>query len=302
MKTVTIFYNPKSGQKHEELAKEVKSFFIENHFNEKDINIITPKSAEESFQLAKKASQNKVDIVIPLGGDGTINKVCAGVYEGGSFSKIGLVPAGTVNNFAKALDIPLNTQEALESLLDGYTQTVDMCKVNQSYMISSLTLGIMADIASHVTPEVKRKYGPLAFIKDGYRIIRRNRSYVIKLEYDQVIKIIKTKFLLITMTNSIAGRPAFSPDAKVDDGLFRVYSLKDIHFFKLLFHLKEFRKGKFDMVPEMDHFNTDHLVISPISRKKRANPFTRIDGDKSDPLPVDIKIINKAINVIVPKK
>lgn len=299
MKTVHIFYNPHSGKKEDQLATDVKDYFLQHGFSPEAVTIITPKDANDAFALAKKASQEKIDLIIPLGGDGTLNKVIGGIYEGGSHSVIGLVPSGTVNNFAKALNTPLDVTEALETILAGHLKQVDICKANDSYMISSLTLGLLADIAANVTAEEKRKFGPLAFLKDSFSILKRNKSYEISLQSPDNTLTLKTKFLLITMTNSIAGFPSFSPNAQPDDGLFQVYTLKKLSFVTFLRHINDFRRGDFSKVDDISHFQTASLKLLPRHKRKSAVPRSRIDGDKSDYLPITLTVIPKAVSIIV---
>ncbi|EGE54378.1 diacylglycerol/lipid kinase family protein [Streptococcus parauberis] len=301
MTTVAIFFNPNSGKKDDLLASTVKASLITKGISESNITIIIPKSIEELFLLAKAASHNGVDIIIPLGGDGTINKVISGVYEGGAHSRIGLIPSGTVNNFAQALDIPLDYQAAIDNIFDGQIKAVDICKVNNDYMISSLTLGLLADIAANVTSESKRKYGPLAFLKDSLRILRRNRTYSIIINEQNNTYIADLKFLLITMTNTIAGMPSFSPDAAIDDGHFQVYTMKKVSFFKFLRHRNDFYKGDFSRAREIHHFSANELSLEPTNPHRAFNPRTRVDGDKSSRLPIRLTVLQKAIQVIVPK-
>ncbi len=348
MTTVAIFFNPNSGKKDDLLASTVKASLITKGISESNITIIIPKSIEELFLLAKAASHNGVDIIIPLGGDGTINKVISGVYEGGAHSRIGLIPSGTVNNFAQALDIPLDYQAAIDNIFDGQIKAVDICKVgahsriglipsgtvnnfaqaldipldyqaaidnifdgqikavdickvNNDYMISSLTLGLLADIAANVTSESKRKYGPLAFLKDSLRILRRNRTYSIIINEQNSTYIADLKFLLITMTNTIAGMPSFSPDAAIDDGHFQVYTMKKVSFFKFLRHRNDFYKGDFSRAREIHHFSANELSLEPTNPHRPFNPRTRVDGDKSSRLPIRLTVLQKAIQVIVPK-
>ena len=301
MTTVAIFFNPNSGKKDDLLASTVKASLITKGISESNITIIIPKSIEELFLLAKAASHNGVDIIIPLGGDGTINKVISGVYEGGAHSQIGLIPSGTVNNFAQALDIPLDYQASIDNIFDGQIKAVDICKVNNDYMISSLTLGLLADIAANVTSESKRKYGPLAFLKDSLRILRRNRTYSIIINEQNNTYIADLKFLLITMTNTIAGMPSFSPDAAIDDGHFQVYTMKKVSFFKFLRHRNDFYKGDFSRAREIHHFSANELSIEPTNPHRAFNPRTRVDGDKSSRLPIRLTVLQKAIQVIVPK-
>lgn len=301
MTTVAIFFNPNSGKKDDLLASTVKASLITKGISESNITIIIPKSIEELFLLAKAASHNGVDIIIPLGGDGTINKVISGVYEGGAHSRIGLIPSGTVNNFAQSLDIPLDYQAAIDNIFDGQIKAVDICKVNNDYMISSLTLGLLADIAANVTSESKRKYGPLAFLKDSLRILRRNRTYSIIINEQNNTYIADLKFLLITMTNTIAGMPSFSPDAAIDDGHFQVYTMKKVSFFKFLRHRNDFYKGDFSRAREIHHFSANELSLEPTNPHRAFNPRTRVDGDKSSRLPIRLTVLQKAIQVIVPK-
>lgn len=301
MTTLAIFFNPNSGKKDDLLASTVKASLITKGISESNITIIIPKSIEELFLLAKAASHNGVDIIIPLGGDGTINKVISGVYEGGAHSRIGLIPSGTVNNFAQALDIPLDYQAAIDNIFDGQIKAVDICKVNNDYMISSLTLGLLADIAANVTSESKRKYGPLAFLKDSLRILRRNRTYSIIINEQNSTYIADLKFLLITMTNTIAGMPSFSPDAAIDDGHFQVYTMKKVSFFKFLRHRNDFYKGDFSRAREIHHFSANELSLEPTNPHRPFNPRTRVDGDKSSRLPIRLTVLQKAIQVIVPK-
>lgn len=301
MTTVAIFFNPNSGKKDDLLASTVKASLITKGISESNITIIIPKSIEELFLLAKAASHNGVDIIIPLGGDGTINKVISGVYEGGAYSRIGLIPSGTVNNFAQALDIPLDYQAAIDNIFDGQIKAVDICKVNNDYMISSLTLGLLADIAANVTSESKRKYGPLAFLKDSLRILRRNRTYSIIINEQNNTYIADLKFLLITMTNTIAGMASFSPDAAIDDGHFQVYTMKKVSFFKFLRHRNDFYKGDFSRAREIHHFSANELSLEPTNPHRAFNPRTRVDGDKSSRLPIRLTVLQKAIQVIVPK-
>lgn len=301
MTTVAIFFNPNSGKKDDLLASTVKASLITKGISESNITIIIPKSIEELFLLAKAASHNGVDIIIPLGGDGTINKVISAVYEGGAHSRIGLIPSGTVNNFAQALDIPLDYQAAIDNIFDGQIKAVDICKVNNDYMISSLTLGLLADIAANVTSESKRKYGPLAFLKDSLRILRRNRTYSIIINEQNNTYIADLKFLLITMTNTIAGMPSFSPDAAIDDGHFQVYTMKKVSFFKFLRHRNDFYKGDFSRAREIHHFSANELSLEPTNPHRAFNPRTRVDGDKSSRLPIRLTVLQKAIQVIVPK-
>ncbi|MDG3141679.1 diacylglycerol kinase family lipid kinase [Streptococcus suis] len=302
MTTFALIINQKSGkQEKEDLINTIKNFLQERGVPSADISTYFPTSADETIVLTKEACTKGSDIIIPLGGDGTIKLVCAGIYESQSSARLGIIPTGTVNNFARALGIPLNTQKALETLFTGRTKDVDLAKVNNQYMISSLTLGLMADMALSVTPEKKRRYGVFAFIKAGWKIFLRRRSYHISLIADHKRQDFKTKLLLITMSNTIAGLPAFNPQNTVNDGLFTVYTLRRIHFLRFFLYFF-FRIGKFNAFKHWDSFQASDLRLVNLRKRDKNNPNVRVDGDNIGKLPILVQMLPKAIEVIVPEE
>ncbi|WP_369676371.1 acylglycerol kinase family protein, partial [Enterococcus faecium] len=81
MKNVKVFYNEKSGNNDEyKVLKTIKYFFARPENSASKLEFINPESPEDAIRLAKKASQDQTDLVVALGGDGTINKICGGVF------------------------------------------------------------------------------------------------------------------------------------------------------------------------------------------------------------------------------
>ncbi|MFU2180769.1 diacylglycerol/lipid kinase family protein [Streptococcus pluranimalium] len=301
MTTVALIINQKSGKEDKDnLLKTILHSLRQHNITEEDIQILYPTSAEETLVLSREACQNQTDILIPLGGDGTVKLVCAGIYEGGGHSKLGLIPTGTVNNLAKSLGIPLNTKKAIDVIFTGKALAIDMAKVNDHYMISSLTLGLMADMALSVTPESKRRYGVLAFIKAGWKIFLRRRSYRVQAISDRKSQFIKTKLLLVTMSNTIAGLPGFNQEDTVNDGKFTVYSLRRTHFIRFFFYFF-FRFKKFNQFRHWDAFQATELRLINIRKEDKNNPNVRIDGDDAGKLPVLIQMLPQSVTVIVPE-
>lgn len=296
---VLVLHNSKSGSGDKtSLIKELTVYLVDEGIPIGNIEIVEPKTVEEAVFVAKQASQDKVDLIVTIGGDGTINKIAGGIYEGGGNSILGILPFGTVNNFAKSLGIPIGA-EAIPILLEGKVKTVKLCKVNQHYTISSITLGIMADIAARVTSEQKRRWGPLAYLKDTIRVLFRNRNYYLELKHDEEIFKCKTKLLLITLTKSIGGMTRFDMASEPNDGLMSVYLFSDFSLWRWLPLLPRIYRGGLTQLSGYHHFRTSKLLIRQYKRRYRSAK-TRIDGDKSDSLPVTVRILPKGIKVMSP--
>ena len=302
MKNIKIFYNPNSGQGDgKEIAQETKLALMAQNIPEKAIEIIAPEDEKDAIQQAKIASQDGTDLVVILGGDGSINKISGGLFEGHYQGKIGIIPTGTINNFAQALHIPLDKETAIATLSNSQDQCFDIAKVNNHYMLSSLTLGVLADLAENVGAKDKRQLGVLAYISGLIKVIKHYKRYPIRLEYDDQVIHLKSRLLLITMTPMIAGQASFDPNAEIDDGLMRIYSLKKINLIKLFLHFFQLKQGNFENLQEMSYFKTHQVSIKNDSRRGHKAPKSRIDGDKSDFLPLTITVHQKALTALIPK-
>ena len=120
-------------------------------------------------EMRKNAKENQVGVLVVIGGDGPFImpfKILKTPFD----YQIGIIPGGTVNNFAQ---YSLKEEDAFETILAGQTTPVDFGMVNQDVMISTLTIGLLADTAANVTQQEKQKYGPLAFTKQFFRLMKR---------------------------------------------------------------------------------------------------------------------------------
>ena len=95
-------------------------------------------------------------VLVVIGGDGTIHHAVQNFKDTIRDYQIGIIPGGTVNNFARVLSIPLKEEDAFETILAGQTTPVDFGMVNQDVMISTLTIGLLADTAANVTQQEKQ--------------------------------------------------------------------------------------------------------------------------------------------------
>lgn len=294
-----IIYNPWAGNGQPyKWAVRLCELFKERKGIQPEIICPDIEIQENTYTVAKKLSKQGYGLLVAIGGDGTINKVVGGILDGDGLASLGIIPIGSVNNFARALGIPLSPHYAIENILYGRAKAVDVGKVNDSYMISSMTLGLLADIAKNVTTVEKKRWGALAFLKNLFTIILKNKKYTLKIVHDEGVLSKELSILLVAMTDSLGGMKSFTPSARVDDGYFHVYTIPDISLRDIIKNLPELALGSFGNISGIDYFTTSSLKISCSRRKRKVS--TRIDGDPSFLLPVTMKIINKGLNVIVP--
>ncbi len=106
----------------EEIRSALRMYDIEP-----EVWYTTPEDPGE--RLARKATDDHVDLVIAAGGDGTIHSVASGLLC--SKSTLGIIPMGTMNNLAHSLGIPSSVEAACEVLARGETRSIDASKINE---------------------------------------------------------------------------------------------------------------------------------------------------------------------------
>jgi diacylglycerol kinase (ATP) len=108
-----------------------------------------PASGFEAFaSLAERAADEGFAAVVAVGGDGTVNGVANGVMRAGARIPIGIIPAGTANEFARSLPIPRSAQRATQVLTAGVPAAIDVAEVNGRYFANVLGFGLDARVAA----------------------------------------------------------------------------------------------------------------------------------------------------------
>jgi diacylglycerol kinase family enzyme len=111
-----------------------------------EVRILQPDQSSDITALARQAAKSDEKIVIAAGGDGTISVVAGELADSGKI--LGVLPLGTLNHFAKDLGLPLDLGSAVETIVRGHTDSVDLGEVNGKIFINNSSLGIYPQIVS----------------------------------------------------------------------------------------------------------------------------------------------------------
>lgn len=127
-------------------------------------------SGEEARELAAMFARNGEPVVIAAGGDGTLNAVVQGLA--GSGTALGVLPAGTMNVFARELGIPFdNLRRAFEVIEAGRVQEIDLFQANGVPFVQMAGVGFDAMVIEETTWESKKMLGPLAYLLAAVKVL-----------------------------------------------------------------------------------------------------------------------------------
>ena len=127
VKKVHLMVNPYSGKKQgQKIANQAKSAFEQQSV---EVSVHTSSYSGELIELSAKLAPEISDVVVVIGGDGTLSEVITGLMQSGCQSRVGLIPAGTGNSMANDLRIK-STEEAIARICAGNYQMLDIAKVD----------------------------------------------------------------------------------------------------------------------------------------------------------------------------
>lgn len=189
------------------------------------------------------------DVVVVVGGDGSLNEVINGVLALPERQPIlGYIPAGSTNDFARTLSLSTEILKSTEQIGQGEAKPIDVGKCNGRHFTYIATFGAFSESSYNASQRVKNVLGHFAYLLEGVKSLKNLRAYKMRIETED--RVVEGEFLFGGALNStsMGGLINFDPEnVKLDDGLFEVVLVrKTKNVFKLLSALKQMKKPEYD--------------------------------------------------------
>jgi diacylglycerol kinase family enzyme len=191
---IEVIVNSNSGSGHEEgiektLADAFKAAGV-------DARISMARSGSEVFAIAQRAARGDAEVVVAGGGDGTISSVASAVID--TNKRLGVLPFGTMNHFAKDLHIPLDLAGAVETIAAGHQTEVDVGEVNGHVFINNSSLGLYPIIVHKRQRQQRLGWGKWpAYIWAAFAVLRRYPFLSVRVAVDSAELNSHTPFVFI---------------------------------------------------------------------------------------------------------
>lgn len=170
----------------------------------------------------------EADLIVCIGGDGTLNEVIEGLLKSGADCPLGYIPAGSTNDFAASLKISSNVMQAARDIMEGRPRTIDLGSFNGRCFSYVASFGAFTEAAYSTPQEVKNMLGHLAYIFEGMKDLANIRPIHMRLETDSG-NAFEDNYIFGAISNStsIAGFLTMDPTRVIiDDGLFEITLIK----------------------------------------------------------------------------
>ncbi|HLS65503.1 MAG TPA: diacylglycerol kinase [Pseudogracilibacillus sp.] len=292
MKRARIIYNPTSGREH--FKKEIATVLDRLEQAGYETSAHATKGAGDATKAAEIAVERKYDLIVIAGGDGTINEVIAGVAEADYRPKIGIIPAGTTNDFARALSIPREVDKAVDIIVKGLKKKLDIGKVNDHYFVNIAGGGDLTELTYDVPIKMKATLGQLAYYLKGIEMLPSLKPVSAKIEYDDRVFEGEIMLFLVANTNSVGGFEKIAPNALIDDGYFDLVILKKINLAEFLRIATAALRGT--------HTEDENIIYTQAKRIKvtpKEKMLLNIDGEYGGELPGEIVNLKQHLTFFV---
>lgn len=294
MNRVRIIYNPTSGR--EVFRKELPT--VLERFEKAGYETSTHATTGENdaARAAEEAVDRGFDVIIAVGGDGTINEVINGMADKENRPKLGIIPTGTTNDFARALFIPRNIEKAVDIILADESMFLDIGKVNNQFFVNIAGGGKLTELTYEVPSGLKTMLGQLAYYMKGIEMLPSLRPIKAKIEYDGNIINEDLMLFLVANTNSVGGFEKLAPDAALNDGYFDLLILKKTNLAEFIRIATLALRGNHLEDENVIYTKAKHIKVTP-EEKMQLN----IDGEYGGLLPGEFTNYQQHIEFFVPK-
>ena len=244
-------------------------------------------------QIARAATEN--DVVIAVGGDGTVNAVAAAMRH--STAMMGVVPLGTFNYFARALNIPLDPAGALDVIATGVARTVGVGVVNDAVFLNNASLGLYTALIREREAD-KKRFGRrriVAMFSAARVLLRGRRPFRLNLDLDGAPGTIATPLVFVG-TNPVQLKELGFVDIARPDELV-VVALKPVSRWQMLGLVVRAFFGRLARADELDAVSVHTLKLS--GNRKRLDVV--LDGEIVPmSMPLSFSFEATGLRVIVP--
>jgi diacylglycerol kinase (ATP) len=257
--------------------------------------------AGEARLHAAEAVRKGCDYIIAAGGDGTLNEVVNGIAPHAAGIRLGLLPLGTGNDFARCLKLPSTVEENIDILRRGHTRPIDLVRVKSDrtrYFINVSAAGFSGKVNEKLTRAIKKTWGPLAYLRSAAAALPNLRSYRTSIRFGTKERmVIELYNVVIANGRYVAGGLPIAPKANPGDGLLDVILIRQRPAADMVMLAARVLMGK--------HLTSDAIIfrrVPKISIRSSPGMWFNVDGELVGNEPALFEVIPRALQFVVGKK
>lgn len=252
----------------------------------------------DAERLAREAVRSGADLVVAAGGDGTLNEVVNGLAEDFGRARLGLLPLGTGNDFARTINVPADLDASLAILAEGRTRATDVGRAtfgDKCRYFINMAVGGFSPIVSEKADDAKERWGPLAYLRGAVGALPELSGFKATLAFDDGERMeVDTYNIVLSNGRFVAAGIPVAPRSVLNDGLLDVLIAPVTTLSQLAVLVPQVLLGR--------HMESDLLVFRQTSRVEIVSDppmLFNVDGEIIGDQPARFEVLPRVLQVVV---
>jgi len=257
----------------------------------------------DARRFAREALEAGAGLIVAAGGDGTLNEVVNGLAADFGSARLGLIPLGTGNDFARSINVPADLDAAIGILQEGRVRTLDVARAtfqdgsqDGSRYFINMAAGGFSGLVSEKADKVKDRWGPLAYLRAAVGVLPELQGFDATFLIDGGEERLKLEAYNVVVSNGryvAAGIPV-APQSRLDDGRLDLMLVPSASLGEMALLLPQVLLGR--------HTESDRLIFREITSLEIASDPAmafNVDGELIGETPVRFEVLPRALQVVV---
>ena len=256
------------------------------------------------IELAEQAARAGAELVVSVGGDGTLNEVVNGLVRADTSVELATIPLGTGMDFVRTYGIPTRFDDAVLTALKGMTRTIDVGRVSyrewsgatgERYVANVGSVGMSAAVAQRANGMSKALGGKATFFYALTRVFFEWENTLVSVQLDEERREGRMHDVIVANGQWHGGAMRLAPEAQPDDGLFDVVLIGDVTKLDFVTTAPKLYKGTYLSHPKIELLRSRAVAVDAPERLP-----IELDGEQVGTTPVRFEIVPGALRVRVP--
>jgi diacylglycerol kinase (ATP) len=256
------------------------------------------------IELAERAARDGAELLVSVGGDGTLNEAVTGLMRAGAAAELAVVPIGTGMDFVRTHGIPTRFDDAVRTALDGAVRTIDLGRVSyrtwagedaERYVANVGSVGMSAAVARRANGMSKMLGGRTTFFYALVRVFLEWQNTVVDVELDGERRSARMHDVIVANGQYHGGAMWLAPEARPDDGLFDVLTIGDVTKLDFVTTAPKLYRGT-----HLSHPKVELARARVVGVDARERLPIELDGEQVGTTPARFEIVPGALRLRVP--
>jgi diacylglycerol kinase (ATP) len=288
--------NGSTGRRWPELARHAAALGLAG-------DVLFSEQPKHLRELARGAAEEGAELIVAVGGDGTVNEVGAGIV-GIPGVELAVIPRGTGVDFGRTYGIPRKLDRAVEVALHGRTREIDAGRVGyrawsgdagEAWFFNVAGVGMSGAVAKRTNESTKALGGKISYLWSTLAVFARWQNTDVRVSVDDEVRGGRMHEVVVANGRYFGGGMMICPEASPDDAIFDVLLIGDITKRDLVQTLPKIYRGT-----HLPHPKAELLRGTVVSVDSDQPLPVQLDGEQPGTTPVRFELVPRALRLRVP--